>query len=116
MDPRSTPRRWCGRAAGGDTLAQAVWREAIAALAFAVASAQALCDLELVVVGGGMARDGAALLVPLADGLAAHLGVGVVPAVVGATLGSASGVVWGGPRSLAHELGEEPRGTEPAQL
>lgn len=53
------------RAATGEPLAVAVWRDAVGALADGLLTAIAFYDPELVVLGGGLARAGASLLDPL---------------------------------------------------
>lgn len=53
------------RAAAGEPLATAVWREAIEALADGLLIGQALFDPEVIVLGGGLARAGDRLLDPL---------------------------------------------------
>jgi glucokinase len=55
----------------GDPLASRVWRRSVRDLAVAIASIVNAVDPELVVVGGGIARAGAALFEPLAEDLAA---------------------------------------------
>jgi glucokinase len=53
------------RAAAGEALATAVWRDAVDALADGLLTAQALYDAEMLVIGGGLAEAGEALLAPL---------------------------------------------------
>ena len=55
----------------GDPLATRVWRRSVRDLAVAIASIANAVDPELVVIGGGIARAGAALFEPLAEDLAA---------------------------------------------
>jgi glucokinase len=55
----------------GDPLATRVWRRSVRDLAVAIASIVNAVDPELVVVGGGIARAGAALFEPLTEDLAA---------------------------------------------
>lgn len=54
-------------AAARDPEAERVWRDAVDALALAVANYQALLDPELVVIGGGLASAGDALFAPLRE-------------------------------------------------
>jgi glucokinase len=54
-----------GRAAAGDPLADGVFRDAITALGRALVHYALLMDPELVIIGGGMAASGTALLDPL---------------------------------------------------
>lgn len=78
----------------GDPLATRVWRRSVRDLAVAIASIANAVDPELVVVGGGIARAGAALFEPLAEDLAAvewrPLGgrVRVLPAALGEVAGA----------------------------
>jgi glucokinase len=58
------PREVIARAAAGDARADAVWGEALDALAEALASATLLLDPHLIVLGGGLAESGDALLAP----------------------------------------------------
>jgi glucokinase len=61
------------RAAAGDPLADQVFTEAISALGHALVSYVLLMDPELIIIGGGMAAAGAALLDPLAREVQAGL-------------------------------------------
>jgi glucokinase len=78
----------------GDPLATRVWQRSVRDLAVAIASIANAVDPELVVVGGGIARAGAALFEPLAEELAAvewrPLGrrVRVLPAALGDLAGA----------------------------
>jgi len=78
----------------GDALATRVWRRSVRCLAVAIASIANAVDPERVVVGGGIARAGAALFDPLAEELATvewrPLGrrVRVVPAALGDLAGA----------------------------
>lgn len=80
-------------AAQGDVLADRAFRRAAIALAAGIASVAAVCDLDLVVIGGGVAQAGALLFDPLraALGSYAHLdfltGLRVVPAALGSEAG-----------------------------
>ncbi len=78
--------------AGEEVPAQAFQRAA-AALAVTIASTAAVCDLDLVVIGGGVGRSGPVLFEPLRTALAAYAGLDflsglrVVPAALGADAG-----------------------------
>ncbi len=95
----------------GDPVAGAAMRRAGAALGIAVASATYLCDLEVVAVGGGLARAGTVLFDPLAETLRRHLGmqfarqVRVVPAALGQEAGlvGAAALVLAGDRYWPEE-------------
>lgn len=82
-------------AAAGDTVAgQAVGRGA-AALAAMIASVAAVCDLDCVAIGGGVAKCGAVLFDPLRAALADYLGLDFITGlrVVPAELGGDAGLV-----------------------
>lgn len=80
-------------AADGDQLAVAAFERAGRAVGVAIASAAALCDLELVTVGGGLAQAGELLLAPLRAVVAEHArldfltGLRVVPSSFGPDAG-----------------------------
>lgn len=86
-----TAREVAQRAASGDAIAGAVWREALDALALAVANYVTLMDPELIVIGGGMAAAGDDLFGPLRHRLEAHVRFGKPPAVVAARLREEAG-------------------------
>ncbi len=94
-------------AAAGDPVAAAVWGEAVGALATALASYTMVLDPVLVVVGGGLADAGDALLGPLRGRLAALLAWREPPRVVRGALGSSAGplgaavLAW---RAVGHEV------------
>jgi glucokinase len=70
------------RAAAGDPIADGVFQNAIVALGRALVSYVLLMDPELIVVGGGMAASGAALLQPLSREVQAGLAWRPAPAIV----------------------------------
>ncbi|MGH3438377.1 MAG: ROK family protein [Sciscionella sp.] len=83
----------------GDEIAQSAFSRAGKAVGRAIAGVAAVCDLDLVVVGGGVARSGPLLFEPLRTTLAAHSrlsyldGLAVVPTALdedAALLGAAS--------------------------
>lgn len=78
-------------AVAGDPMAGAVWDEAVDALAVALAAYTMVLDPALVVVGGGLAEAGDALLGPLRERLAARLVWREPPAVVASALGPSAG-------------------------
>ncbi len=78
------------RAAAGDPVANAVWSQALDALAIAIANYATLLDPEMVVIGGGMAAADN-LFDPLRHRLRAHMRFGEPPAVVPARLGQEAG-------------------------
>ncbi len=77
----------------GHPVGIAAMRRAGRALGIAIASAAALCDLEVVSVGGGLSQAGTLLFDPLEEALRAHArlpftkGVTVVPAALGQSAG-----------------------------
>ncbi|GAB3176712.1 glucokinase [Micromonospora palomenae] len=79
------------RAAAGDELAGQVWREAVEALADGLATAQALYDVETMVIGGGLARAGARLFDPLRAALRERMTFHREPRLVAAALGDEAG-------------------------
>jgi glucokinase len=80
-------------AMAGDVVAVRAFRRGGDALAAMIASVAAVCDLDLVVVGGGVAKSGRTLFDPLAAALAGYTGLDfirelrVVPAVLGGEAG-----------------------------
>jgi glucokinase len=78
-------------AALGDPDAVAVWAEAIDALADGLRTGLTLYDPEVIVIGGGLAEAGDALLGPLDKALAGKLTFQYRPAMVRAALGDAAG-------------------------
>ena len=80
-------------ARAGDPLAQKAFRRGATALAAMIASVGAVCDLDLVVLGGGVAKSGAVLFDPLREALAGYArldfiaGLRVVPAELGGDAG-----------------------------
>jgi glucokinase len=79
------------RAGAGEELANKVWREAIEALADGLLTAQALYDAGIVVLGGGLAEAGEALLGPLRLALDSRRTFHLMPQIVGAGLGDTAG-------------------------
>ncbi|OOK67065.1 ROK family protein [Mycobacterium kansasii] len=80
-------------AVAGNALALAAFRRGATALAAMIASVGAVCDLDLVVVGGGVAKSGRLLFDPLRAALADYArldflaGLRVVPAQLGGAAG-----------------------------
>ncbi len=80
-------------AAAGDPVAGAAFRRGAGALAAMIASVGAVCDLDLIVIGGGVARSGPVLFDPLRAALTRHAaldflaGLQVVPAELGTDAG-----------------------------
>jgi glucokinase len=76
---------------GSDHAADAVWREAVDALAFALATDVLVNDPAVIVLGGGLAQAGDALFSPLATALQSLLAWRPAPPLVPASLGSSAG-------------------------
>jgi len=70
--PDGDARLLAGAAAAGDATALLAFRRAGRALAAMIASVAAVCDLDLVVIGGGVAKSGPLLFGPLHDALAGY--------------------------------------------
>ena len=79
----------------GDPVALATYRRAGEAIGLAVAGAVTLLDLDVVVIGGGVAGAGSLLFDPIADGYAKYAGLGYAssPRVVPALLGGDAGLI-----------------------
>ncbi|MGH3677383.1 MAG: ROK family protein [Mycobacterium sp.] len=77
----------------GDAVALRAFRRGAAGVAAMIASVGAVCDLDLVVIGGGVAKSGALLFDPLREALQVHArleflrGLRVVPAELGGDAG-----------------------------
>lgn len=93
--PLDTAARTAEAAWAGDPVALAAFRRAGEAIGMAVAGAVTLLDLDVVVIGGGVAGAGAVLFDPIADGYAryAALDFAALPRVVPAMLGGDAGLV-----------------------
>jgi glucokinase len=92
--PAEADAKELGEAANrGDPIALAAYRRGATAVAATVASVAAVCDLDLVVIGGGVAKSGALLFDPLREALASYAGLAflrdlrVVPAALGGDAG-----------------------------
>lgn len=86
-------RDLAGAALAGDPVARRAFRRGGRAVAATIASVAAVCDLDLVVIGGGVAAAGDLLFDPVRAGLADHAGLAfledlrVVPAALGGDAG-----------------------------
>jgi glucokinase len=78
---------------GSDPVADAVWGEAVDALAVALATLTLVVDPGAVLLGGGLARAGAALVSPLEAALSARLAWRPAPPLLLARLGALAGAV-----------------------
>jgi glucokinase len=79
----------------GDPLACAAFERSGYAVGMAVASVAAVCDLDLVVIGGGVAKAGPLLFDPIRRALRVHAGLSYLKGlrVVSASLGAQAGLV-----------------------
>jgi glucokinase len=93
--PGAGARDLAAAAAAADPLALAALRRGATALAAMIASVAAVCDLDLVVVGGGVANAGPVLFDPLRAALANYAGLDFLAGlrVMPAELGAAAGLV-----------------------
>jgi glucokinase len=82
-------------AAAGDSVALQAFRRGARAIAAMIASVGAVCDLDLVVIGGGVANAGPVLFDPLREALSDYLGLSFIAAlrVLPAALGGEAGLV-----------------------
>jgi len=103
-------------AAGGDPVARAVWDEAVDALADGLRIGIGLYDPDRIILGGGLAEAGDALLEPLAETVRARLTFQTMPELVRAALGDEAGCL--GAALLGFEAAgrttDDPAGTAPA--
>lgn len=92
-------------AAAGDAIALAAFRRGTTALAAVIASTAAVCDLDLVVIGGGVAKAGEVLFAPLRAALARYAGLSFIRGlrIVPAELGSDAGLVGAAALALHRE-------------
>jgi glucokinase len=79
----------------GDPVARQAFHRGATALAAMIASVGAVCDLDLVVIGGGVAKSGPILFDPLRAALANYTGLSFIRGlrVVPAALGSDAGLI-----------------------
>ncbi|HTX98361.1 MAG TPA: ROK family protein [Mycobacterium sp.] len=93
--PGASARDLAAAAASGNPLAQSAFHRGAAALAAMIASVGAVCDLDLVVIGGGVANSGSLLFDPLRAKLTDYAGLDFLAGlrVVPAELGGQAGLV-----------------------
>lgn len=97
----------------GDESARAVWDEATTALARAIVHLASVLAPQVVVIGGGLSRAGAALLEPVNRKMSEMLTVQRRPQVHLATLGSRAGLYGAGLLAGAAPAGEHPADERP---
>jgi glucokinase len=90
-EPGATAFDVATRAARGEELARRVWQDAVEALADGLLTAQALYDVSVVVLGGGLAEAGDDLLLPVRAAVAGRVTFHRSPEIVRAELGDAAG-------------------------
>jgi glucokinase len=100
------------RAASGDPLAQAVWTEAIDALALGISQVTAIIAPEAVVLGGGLSEAGDVLLLPLRARLADLLSFHRRPRLLLGEIGEDAGLL--GAALLARDLADGTNAPEAA--
>ncbi len=93
--PKADAKELAGAANVGDPLALKAFRRGATAVAAMIASVGAVCDLDRVVIGGGVSKSGALLFDPLREALAVHAGLNFLHdlRVVRAELGGDAGLV-----------------------
>jgi glucokinase len=93
--PQAGAKELADAAAAGDPVAMAAFHRGATAVAAMIASVAAVCDLDLVVIGGGVARSGPLLFDPLREALGRHARLDYLRRlrVVPAELGGAAGLV-----------------------
>ena len=91
--PEADAKELADAANAGDPVALQAFRRGATAVAAMIASVGAVCDLDLVVVGGGVAKSGALLFDPLREALSTYArldflrGLRVLPAELGSDAG-----------------------------
>lgn len=93
--PEAGARELAAAAWAGNPLAEQAFHRGAAALAATIASVGAVCDLDLVVIGGGVAKSGRLLFDPLRAKLADYAGLDFLAGlrVVPAGLGGEAGLI-----------------------
>jgi glucokinase len=87
----------CAKAvAAGDAEAQAVWQEAVDALADGLVTALTLLDPRTLIVGGGLAEAGETLFTPLREAVRRRVTFQKLPSLVPAALGDTAGCLGAG--------------------
>lgn len=93
--PEADAKELADAANAGDRLALKTFQRGATAIAAMIASVSAVCDLDLVVIGGGVAKSGALLFDPLRAALDSYAGLDFLRTlrVVPAELGGDAGLV-----------------------
>jgi glucokinase len=95
-DQELTARDVVVRATAGEPAAQTVWAETIDALADGLRIGVTLYDPDVIIVGGGLAEAGTALLDPLTETIRQRLTFQTMPTLVRAALGDEAGCLGAG--------------------
>jgi glucokinase len=82
--PDAGAREQADAVATGDPVAIRAFRRGAGALAAMIASVAAVCDLDLVVIGGGVAKSGPLLFDPLREALTEYARLDFLAGLVGA--------------------------------
>jgi glucokinase len=90
------------RASEGEPLAETVWNEAVDALADGLVTCQGLYDVSVLVLGGGLAEAGDALLRPVRDAFQKKITFHRMPEIVRAELGDLAGCLGSALLALDH--------------
>lgn len=90
------------RVRGGDPVARAVWDEAVAALAGAITTVNAITAPDVVVIGGGLSLAGELLLDPLRAAVHARRTFLPLPRILSAELGDRAGSLGAAMLALDH--------------
>jgi glucokinase len=93
--PKADAKELADAANAGDPIALRAFRRGATAVAAMIASVGAVCDLDRVVIGGGVSKSGPLLFDPVREVLAVHAGLDFLHdlTVVPAELGGDAGLV-----------------------
>ncbi|MFC7534924.1 ROK family protein [Actinoplanes sp. GCM10030250] len=101
-DPDATAFDVASRAAQNEELAGRIWQDAVEALAQGLLTAQALYDVGVVVLGGGLAEAGDNLLLPVREAVTQGVTFHRTPEIVRAELGDTAGCLGSALLALDH--------------
>ncbi|MFD7662988.1 ROK family protein [Streptomyces sp. NPDC059788] len=95
-DPQATAADAAKAVESGDPQAQAVWQDAVDALAAGLVTSLTLLDPDTLIIGGGLAEAGDTLFEPLREAVRARVTFQRLPLIVPAALGDAAGCLGAG--------------------
>lgn len=95
-DPEADAANCAKAVESGDPRAQAVWQEAVDALADGLVTALTLLDPRTLIIGGGLAEAGETLFTPLRDAVRRRVTFQKLPSIVPAALGDTAGCLGAG--------------------